>query len=171
MDFSMRAQKGFTLIEMMVVVAVLAVFVTVALPAFADLMRGVRASSDVSAITTALSLARSEAVKRNQRACVYSAAWGAGWEVKQDTTGNGSCADSNDVVIRTFKGIASGATLEVKRSGSALAEVVYDGSGRQSGGDAVLKYRSVGGACSAPRDRDLTVGATGRTTIEACTAP
>ncbi|MDG9922196.1 MULTISPECIES: GspH/FimT family pseudopilin [unclassified Pseudomonas] len=167
----MRVQKGFTLVELMVVIAVLAAFVTIALPAFADLMRGVRASSDVSAITTALSLARSEAVKRNQRACVSSASWAAGWEVKQDATGNGSCSDSGDTLVRTFRGVASGATLEVKRSGSSITEVVYEGSGRQSGGDVVLAYRSVGGACSAARDRDLTVGSTGRTKVEVCTAP
>ena len=80
----MRMGKGFTLIELLVALAVSAILLAVAVPSFAEFIRGVRASSDVSSLAAALSLARSEAVKRNRSACIYSDSWGGGWEVRLD---------------------------------------------------------------------------------------
>lgn len=166
----MGEQKAFTLIELMVTVAVAAILMAIALPSFVDLIRGVRASADVSALTTALSLARAEAVRHNSVACVTSAGWGAGWSVKVDADGNSSCDDVGDVEARVFSALAAGAALAVTSGGSDVTSVNFGGTGaRQGANDIVLTYRSTSGTCTARRDRNLTVGATGRTKIEECT--
>lgn len=165
----MRTQRGFTLIELMVTVSVLAILLAVAVPGFAELIRGVRASSDVSALTTALSLARSEAVKRNRTACVFSASWGDGWEVRLDANNDNTCADVGDSVVRTFDAVSAAAGLSVQVGGVNSQEVVFNGSGRRQGGEYTIAYRSVANACNPQRDRNLVVGPTGRTQIEACT--
>jgi len=166
----MGEQKAFTLIELMVTVAVAAILMAIALPSFVDLVRGVRASADVSALTTALSLARAEAVRHNSVACVTSGDWGAGWNVKVDDNGDSDCEDVGDIQARVFGAIAAGASLAVTSGGASAGSVNFDGAGaRLGGGDFVLTYRSTEGVCTVRRDRNLTVGATGRTKIEECT--
>lgn len=166
----MGEQKAFTLIELMVTVAVAVILIAIALPSFVDLIRGVRASADVSALTTALSVARAEAVRHNSVACVTSGGWGAGWSVVVDANGDSDCADADDVVARVFGALAVGSSLAVMSGGSAVTSVNFNGTGaRQGANDFVLTYRSTEGTCSVRRDRNLTVGATGRTKIEECT--
>lgn len=165
----MRMQKGFTLVELLVTVAVLAILLAVAIPGFAEFIRAVRASSDVSSLTAALSLARSEAVKRNQPACIYSASWGDGWEVRLDANNNNSCADAGDTALRTFGAVSAAAALAVQEGGVDSSQVVFNGGGRRQGGEYTIAYRSVANECNPQRDRNLVVGPTGRTEIEACT--
>jgi type IV fimbrial biogenesis protein FimT len=59
------AQRGFTLIELMVTVAVLAILVMLAAPSFRNAIMNVRMSAQVNDLMSDLALARSEAIKRN----------------------------------------------------------------------------------------------------------
>lgn len=164
----MLRQRGFTLVELMVTIAVAAIVLAIAIPGFSELLRGVRASSDVSSVASALALARSEAIKRNQIACVYSSDWSGGWEVRIDSSGNDSCNDGSDGVVRVFGAPATVASLSVKEDSGNTDEIIFNGSGRRQGGEFVIAYRSEAGTCNPRRDRNLTVGPTGRTQIEAC---
>jgi len=60
-----RAGRGFTLIEMMTVLAIIAILVTVAAPSFAEMVATQRVRAAASALTESLWLARAEATKRN----------------------------------------------------------------------------------------------------------
>lgn len=165
----MLRDRGFTLVELMVTVAIAGILLGIAIPGFAEFLRGVRASSDVTSLTSALALARSEAVKRNQLACVYSSAWSDGWEVRIDSSGNDSCSDSGDGVVRVFGAPSSTASLSVKEGSGDTDEILFNGAGRRQGGEYVIEYKSESGSCNSRRDRNLTIGSTGRTKIEACT--
>lgn len=85
---SARRSVGFTLIELLVTLAVLAVIAGIAVPGFADLMSRHRATTLANELVTALSMARSESVKRGTaaRVCPGSTAacdgsWSDGWVV------------------------------------------------------------------------------------------
>ncbi len=85
---------GFTLIELMVVIAIVAIMASLATPAFTEMLQRNRLSAASSALQVSLSLARSEAVKRGADARVTVAAnttagvWTNGWTVFVDGTSN-----------------------------------------------------------------------------------
>lgn len=166
MEVPMFRQKAFTLIELIVTLAVLAIVAAIALPSFAEFLRGVRASSDVSAITGSLSLARSEAIKRNRNVCISADDWAAGWQVRVDDNGDGTCGGA-ETVLREFSGISAVAGISVERDDTETDQIVFLSSGRADG-EYSLEYRSKEGECTPHRDRNLSIVRTGRTEIGRC---
>lgn len=80
--------RGFTLIEVMVVIAILAILVGIALPSFINMMQRARVDSSVEELVTAMRYARSEAIQRNEVISVVDGGdYTDGWEV-QDAGGN-----------------------------------------------------------------------------------
>ncbi len=85
-----RGSAGFSLIEMMVVLVILAIALLLGGPAFTDLIRDNRLVSSVYGVRATLNLARSEALARRDRVvvcpsnatgsgCLDSANWSAGY--------------------------------------------------------------------------------------------
>lgn len=101
-----RREAGVTLIELMMVLAVAVIFLTLGVPSLADFVRETRLSSTMNQLTSALFLARSEAIKRNARVLVCArstpassvcstsgaaADWMNGWLVCYDANADGAC--------------------------------------------------------------------------------
>ncbi len=61
-----RAPKGFTLLELMVVLAIAGVLAAIAIPAMGNFMRNSRITSAANDVMAALHFTRSEAIKRRQ---------------------------------------------------------------------------------------------------------
>jgi len=88
--------RGFTLIELMVTVTVLAILLAVAVPSFDGVRVSNRLTGYASALASSSQLARSEAIKRdaavtlcasaNGTSCDASGGWEAGWIVISGTT-------------------------------------------------------------------------------------
>ena len=64
---SARLASGFTIIELMVTVAVAGILLAVAVPSFNQMAVNSRLTTQVNDVVGALNLARSEAIKRNAR--------------------------------------------------------------------------------------------------------
>lgn len=78
--------RGFTLTEALVVIAMLAIVVTIAAPSFASLIGSMNSKSAAFDLINDLTLARSEAIKRNRTVTVQAlgGVWANGWEVVVD---------------------------------------------------------------------------------------
>ncbi len=115
---------GFTLVELMVTLTVLAILVGVALPSFRDMILNNRRTAIVNDLVSSLLLARSEAIKRGQPVSVCASSpggssncaggtnWTQGWVVFVDPDGNGGIAAPGDA-LRQFVNDASNAGLRV----------------------------------------------------------
>lgn len=81
-----RAARGFTLIELMVVLALVGILVTLAAPSFVQFQRNSRLRTVSSSLVSAINMARSEAMKRQKFTFVMpkDGGWNAGWDVFVD---------------------------------------------------------------------------------------
>lgn len=97
----MRAcSRGFTLVELLVTLAVAAILLALATPSLAELLRGNRLAAANNELVTALNVARAEALRRgrpvtvcasaDQRSCAASTNWATGWVVFEDTVNSGA---------------------------------------------------------------------------------
>src|SRR3546814_19233482 len=71
-----RTGGGFTLIELMVTISVLAILMMLAVPSFTSIINSNRLTAQSNEVVAALQLARMEAIKQNRRAIVCRSATG-----------------------------------------------------------------------------------------------
>lgn len=118
----MRSAKGFTLIELMVTLVVLAILLTIGIPSFNATIRESRLTSQSNDLLGSMIAARSEAANRNEpvRIAAASDGWAAGWQLR----------DLDDDVIRNYRGLRGGNTLACTGD---CDEVIFLGSGSADG--------------------------------------
>lgn len=88
--FSNRAaQRGFTLVEMLVVISLAALMLGLAAPSLRGFLLGQRVKSAVQSLVSAAQEARSEAVKRNAEVVLVAATggWAQGWTLQFGAAG------------------------------------------------------------------------------------
>lgn len=103
-----NASRGFSMVETMVVLAVLAIAATLALPSFEGSLRRTRTATALNRITASLALARGTAVMRRRavsvcpsqdgRHCRKDRVWEDGWIVFLDDDKTGQPAAAADVL-------------------------------------------------------------------------
>jgi type IV fimbrial biogenesis protein FimT len=101
---------GFTLAELLVTLAVMAILLTLAVPALSEAMLSSKLTTLANSFLSNLHLARSEAIKRNAHAalctsatgisCSVSGGWHQGWVVFHDVNNNATL-DGDEAVILT----------------------------------------------------------------------
>lgn len=165
-------QAGFTIVELMVVVAIAAILAMVAIPSLRDVMNNMRQSSAANLLMSDLNHARAEAIKRNARVLVCrrntagtdcntagtATDWSVGWVVCSEAAVANTCmpgtADNpNPVLVRPP--LHSSLTL------TASAVAIRFNANSSQGTGAGTATVALGGTWSGATTRTVSVAGTG----------
>lgn len=128
----MRKNSGMTLIEIMIVLAIIGGLFLIVQGALFDMIRGERVKNAAAQLFTTMVYARGEAVKRNTCVDVVPVStsnWRLGWTVQVPRTSGGVAAcggTGTPTVIRTYTALE-----EVTVAGPSTS-IKYNGAGRLS---------------------------------------
>jgi type IV fimbrial biogenesis protein FimT len=162
--FSSGRQRGFTLLELLITVSVVAILLAIAVPSLQTFIQNSREDSEADSLISSLEYARSEAVKRDAdvevcastdgATCSGSNSWGTGWIV--ETT------DATPTVLQSMPQLGGTNTLSATFNGGAVSQVKFQSSGfvKAAAGSGVyattyFKLCDSRGATSA-RDVEIT---------------
>ncbi len=126
-----RTAVGFTLVEVLVAMVLVAIVTAISLPSFRDFAVGVALRAQVSDFSGAIRLARTEAIKRGrvvtlcrtndatvaQPACASGDDWSQGWVLRQ-----GDTVIQVQGAYRNSGGIASGGVASIRFLPTGLAQ-------------------------------------------------
>jgi len=146
--------RAFSLYETLVTLTVVGAVSAIAVPSFQQLVASQRMSGAINTLVTALNLARSEAIKRGERAvlcpspdgrsCRNNTVWEDGFLLYIDRNGNHEF-DADETAVRMF------GTVEGLRIRSAHRDhVTYQPNGMASGSTITITFCSKHGL-GAPR--------------------
>jgi len=161
----LKTMRGFSLIELIVGMAIFGILMSLGIPAFTDWMRNARVRTTAESVLNGLQLARVEAVRRNTTVgfslvdtttsdCALSTA-GPNWIVSVDSpVGQCEVPPSDTTAPRTIQlrsggeGGGAGTTVDADQS-----SIVFNGLGRPTplpGADIAIAFESATGeACRA----------------------
>lgn len=111
----MKYVKGMTLVELLVVIAMLGIVLAIGIPGFDNLMRGNRVTTGFNNLLGAFHAARSEALTRgvgvtvcpsnDQQSCSGGDAWEDGWIVFTDPANLGTYNAASETIVRVRDGL------------------------------------------------------------------
>ena len=175
---------GFTLIELMVVIAIIAIGLGIAAPSVRNLTLNAQMSAQANDLLADLALARTEAIKRNVRVAICSSSTGLGctggtplrpapWEAGRivfvDTNQNGS-RDADEEILRAAPEAPLGSVVTVVGDTAAAGarSVHYRPSGSMTAGGANIVFTLCderAGTAGTQAGRTITINNTGRAVV------
>lgn len=134
--FIMKTQNGFTLIELMITVSLLAVMMTLGVPAFQSTIQSNTVAAKSNAFLSAVKIARSEATKRRdsviicasdtQTNCNNTNGWSDGWIVFVDDGLTTGVFDVGEDIITSYL-LPTGFT--VARAAGGADQIIFSATG------------------------------------------
>ncbi|WP_395685848.1 GspH/FimT family pseudopilin [Caenimonas koreensis] len=181
----MQKQRGFTLIELMVVLAITALLITLAAPSFKTMIQSNAISSSVNGFQADLRYARSEAIRlggnvvmcrsdapdASPPACGAGAGpgnngWVSGWIIFHDRTdpivSPAVYDDGTDTLLRVQPALTSPGSIVDNPSGTVFR---FTATGRLQSAAATAKLTFGGSGYASSVQRVVCVGVGGRARI------
>lgn len=137
----MKKYSGFTILELMMTLGLVAILTTIGVPYFGDVIKNNRLSTQINALVGHLAYARSEAVLRNQpvilcasgnmTTCVAGArGWADGWLLFLDGD-NSSNLSAGDTILRVKQPLEG---VDTTLTTSMGTDFIYDSRGFSGSG-------------------------------------
>jgi type IV fimbrial biogenesis protein FimT len=161
----MKKNSGFTLLELLITLALIAIVTAIAVPSMTTFTQNDRLTTNINKLIGHLAYARSEAVKSSQQIaiCVSNdgatctgGAWRDGWIVYIDADSDNSFT-AGEVILRAQQALETNNTVTATGIGS---QIIYDGRG-------FVNAASIGSLLlcdnrSGPYGKTITITTTGR---------
>lgn len=121
----LSTNRGFTLIELMITLAIFVILITVAVPSFREFVQAQRVKTASFDLFAAITYARSEALKRNGDVTLSAASggWANGWTVSAGSS-----------TLRTQPALGTSVTVT-----SSATSLTYGRDGRITGTSTTLE--------------------------------
>lgn len=178
--------RGFTLIEMLVVITISAILVAVAVPSFVWMNARTRAANTANSLLASFELARSEAIRRNTRVSICRADltvptapvcstgvvngvagddWGSGWMVFAKTGGvQLDTLEGGDIVLRLEQFVLPASPRVIVESSAPPQFFSFRGDGMSMGGTPATPF-GITFAIDYRKPTDTNVTGAGRCTV------
>jgi type IV fimbrial biogenesis protein FimT len=169
--------RGFTLIELMITLAIAAILLTVGVPSFNEVIKNSRMATSTNKFITAANLARSEAIKRSVRvtvcksnngtACTNANNWDQGWIVFTDENNNAAYNSATETLLRVASGLGNNLTLTGNANVANYLSYTASGQSQLIGGAFQAGTFSLcDGVAPADNDgRNMVLSRTGRLSL------
>ncbi len=148
-----KCQQGLTLLELMVVVAIMAILMALAAPSFRKSIDNNRMLTAVNSLATGISLTRAEAIRRGAQVTMSSIGsnWASGWDIK----------DAGGTLIKT-SGATPGLTV-VEKSTLALSSLSFSARSQLTVASAKFEVKPVG--WTKGKYKELRVNKSGQVSV------
>lgn len=150
-DYRTGRTRGFTMVELLITLAVSAILLSIAVPSFTDMVQNNRLTTQANQFIIALNYARSEAVKRAATIDVIATnatsanEWGGGWKV----------AINGGADLKIFPALDGSSVLD---SPSGISSFQYQANGRAT----VTENFTLCDDRSGETGRQISISTTGR---------
>jgi type IV fimbrial biogenesis protein FimT len=121
--------RGFTLIEMLMTMAIAAILLTIGIPSFRYVTNSNRIAGELNGLLGDLQFARAEAIKEGRTVtvcvsndganCANSTTWQSGWIVFSDPT-NVGVVDAGETILRVQAAFSGSDTFNASNNVSAI---------------------------------------------------
>ena len=164
----MKKNSGFTLLELLITVAIISIVMAIAVPSMTSFTQNDRLTTNINTLIGHLAYARSEAVKRSQQVSICSSNnattctggnWQDGWIVYIDADGDNSFT-AGEEVLRAQQALEGANTLTT----AIGTQVTYDYRGFVNAA-SVGNFQLCDGR-SGPHGKTIRISTTGRVRIE-----
>lgn len=177
----MNGKRGFTLIELMVALAVAAILLAVGVPAFQQMLRNNQAATHANEFMGGLNFARSEATKRGRRvvlcksgdsaSCATTGTWDQGWIVFVDSDSDAT-VDAGETILRVHGVLGGGDTLQGSTDVADYISYSPDGFTRVANSGTFQSGTLTFGLCNGNNQKNtILISNTGRARVEKATCP
>ena len=133
-----HSQSGFTLVELMVTVAIGVVLASLAVPGFQTMLSGRQVESAIDTLASDFRYARSEAIRRTNRVTICASSngtscteagglWRDGWIIFVDDNGD-STVDAGEDIVRV-QGTLPGIAAIAATNGTSRSSFVFQPTG------------------------------------------
>lgn len=171
-----RRLSGFTLIELMVTIAVALILLMIAAPSFVSFQRNSELTSLANSFIAAVNATRGEAMKVGRHAMAVPADgtnWSNGWTVFVDSDGNSTLDAATDRIVLQQAALASYFTASGSgTAGATPPYVLFDASGyaktKTAGFGALtltITRNDLSGADQTAQTRRIVIAKTGRARV------